>query len=75
MARALDLSGAENITDAEGIVHPWRTELSARIVTLQSRIDGSWVNVNAPRWWEGNPVLATSYALSTLDACRVPEGR
>lgn len=72
MARALALSGNEEITDAEGVVHPWRTELSARIVTLQSRIDGSWVNQNAPRWWEGNPVLATSYALSTLDACRVP---
>ncbi len=71
MARALALSGSEEITDAEGVVHPWRTELSARIVTLQSRIDGSWVNQNAPRWWEGNPVLATSYALSTLDACRV----
>ena len=71
MARALALSGNEEITDAEGVVHPWRTELSARIVTLQSRIDGSWVNQNAPRWWEGNPVLATSYALSTLDACRV----
>ncbi len=71
MARALALSGSEEITDAEGRVHAWRTELSARIVTLQSRIDGSWVNKNAPRWWEGNPVLATSYALSTLDACRV----
>jgi squalene-hopene/tetraprenyl-beta-curcumene cyclase len=71
MARALALSGSEEITDAEGVVHAWRTELSARIVTLQNRIDGSWVNQNAPRWWEGNPVLATSYALSTLDACRV----
>lgn len=72
MARALDLSGEEELTDSEGVVHRWRTELSARIVTLQSRIDGSWVNSNAPRWWEGNPVLATSYALSTLEACRVP---
>ncbi|MBL6721552.1 MAG: hypothetical protein ISQ08_09075 [Planctomycetes bacterium] len=70
MARALEVSGEEQIVDAEGTAHAWRQELAARLVSLQSRVDGSWINENAPRWWEGNPVLATSYALSTLGSCR-----
>ena len=34
---------------------------------MQNKIDGSWTNQNAARWYEGNPVLATSYALLALD--------
>ena len=70
MARALEVSGEDTIVDGEGRPHAWRQELAARLVSLQSRVDGSWINQNAPRWWEGNPVLATSYALSTLGSCR-----
>jgi squalene-hopene/tetraprenyl-beta-curcumene cyclase len=68
MARALDLYGEDLITDAAGQVHAWRAELCGRLVAMQSPEDGSWINHNAPRWWEGNPVLATSYALLTLGA-------
>ena len=68
MARALDLYGAETITDPEGTQHPWRSQLSGRLLSLQNAEDGSWINTNSPRWWEGNPLLATSYALLTLDA-------
>lgn len=69
MARALDLYGAERITDASGAEHPWRAELSGRLIAMQ-RADGSWLNANSPRWWEGNPVLATAYAMLALDAAR-----
>ena len=65
MAKALDLYGAETIVDAGGREHAWRPELCARLQAMQ-RQDGSWVNGNAPRWYEGNPVLATSYALIAL---------
>lgn len=68
MAQALDAFGQETIVDAEGRRHAWRSEVAGRLCAMQSRIDGSWVNSNAPRWWEGNPVLATSYALLTLAA-------
>lgn len=70
MARALEVFGAETITDADGKLHDWRAELGGRLLALQSKQDGSWVNANAPRWWEGNPVLATAYALLTLRATR-----
>jgi hypothetical protein len=29
--------------------------------------DGSWVNKDAKRWEEGNPVLATIYAVMALE--------
>lgn len=66
MAKALSLYGVEEISDASGTKNPWRKQLCGRIVALQSRTDGSWTNQNSSRWYEGNPVLATSYALLTL---------
>jgi squalene-hopene/tetraprenyl-beta-curcumene cyclase len=66
MAKALHAYGEETIVDADGIAHDWRSELAGRLVSLQ-RPDGSWLNENSPRWWEGNPVLATAYAMITLD--------
>jgi len=68
MAKALDLYGEETIVDSQGKPHAWRKELCGRIVGMQSKIDGSWKNENSQRWWEGNPVLATSYAMVSLDA-------
>ena len=65
MAKALDLFGESAIVDAAGKAHDWRSELAGRLVAMQ-RADGSWVNENAARWFEGNPVLATSYAMLTL---------
>lgn len=72
MARALDVYGAPMIVDAEGNSHDWRADICGRMIAMQSRLDGSWVNHNSPRWYEGNPLLATSYALLTLDAA-LPE--
>ena len=67
MAKALDAFGEEVIVDGGGVPHPWRSELAGRMAAMQ-RPDGSWINLNSPRWWEGNPVLATAYALVVLDA-------
>ena len=68
MARALDALGMEAITDSRGESHPWKRELAQKILSIQ-RVDGSWINERSPRWFEGNPVLATSYALLVLDIC------
>jgi len=65
MAKALDLYGEETIVDGAGVSHAWRTELAGRMVVMQ-RQDGSWINENSAKWFEGNPVLATSYAMLTL---------
>ena len=70
MAKALDVYGADEVVDGAGVQHDWRAELAGRLLSLQDRGNGSWTNRNAPRWWEGNPVLATSYALLSLGAAR-----
>jgi squalene-hopene/tetraprenyl-beta-curcumene cyclase len=69
MAKALDVYGEETIVDAQGVAHSWRKDLAGRIVAIQKKADGSWLNENSPRWYEGNPILATSYALLTLGSC------
>lgn len=69
MARALHALNKETLETPDGKTHSWRAEMRAKILALQ-REDGSWVNHRAPRWFEGNPVLATSYALLVLDLTR-----
>jgi squalene-hopene/tetraprenyl-beta-curcumene cyclase len=68
MAKTLDLMGLESVNDNTGAAHAWRQEICGRVVSMQSKIDGSWINHNSPRWYEGNPLLGTAYALLTLDA-------
>ena len=70
MARALNTFDADTVETPDGEVHAWRPQLAGRLIAMQSKIDGSWVNENASRWWEGNPVLATSYAMLTLAETR-----
>lgn len=67
LARALELYDEEYLTDGNGVVRNWRGELAGRLVSMQLG-DGSWVNSNSPRWYEGNPTLATAYALCCLGA-------
>lgn len=68
MAQALTLVGIEQVVDGTGHTHAWRNELCGRVVSMQSKVDGSWINANSPRWMEGNPLLGTAYALLTLEA-------
>jgi squalene-hopene/tetraprenyl-beta-curcumene cyclase len=68
MARALDSMGADALVDGSGKTRNWRAELCGRLVSMQSKIDKSWLNQNSPRWFEGNPLLATAYALLALDS-------
>lgn len=72
MARALAAYGEDELVDGSGTRHAWRSALCGRLVAMQ-RQDGSWTNENSSRWWEGNPVLATSYALLTLAEALPPQ--
>ncbi|MBP6848931.1 MAG: terpene cyclase/mutase family protein [Kofleriaceae bacterium] len=64
MARALSLAGARQITDSDGAVHDWPTELADRLRAAQ-KPDGSWANTDAT-YWENNPPLATARAVLAL---------
>jgi hypothetical protein len=68
VARTLTTFSQTTLVTADGTSHDWANEISARLLRLQ-QADGSWRNAD-PVWWEGEPVLTTSYALLTLKLCR-----
>jgi len=64
MAKALEVSDVEVITDDAGIEHNWRKDIIEKLLTIQNG-EGYWVNMNN-RWWENNKELVTAYSLLTL---------
>jgi squalene-hopene/tetraprenyl-beta-curcumene cyclase len=68
IAKALHAFGIDTIEDATGVKHDWRRELTEEL-THRQQANGSWVNVNR-RWREGDPNLATAFALLALSYCR-----
>lgn len=64
-ARAFDAYGEATIETTDGKKHRWAEEYCEKLLSLQ-KADGSWVNEHASRWEEGNPLLATAFALQGL---------
>ena len=65
-AKSMTAFGETVVTDTSGSAHNWREDLAAKLVSLQ-RADGSWINDDSPRWWEGNPHLCTARAVIALN--------
>jgi len=65
MAKALRLYGKDTIIDTKGVSHDWYQELAEKLIEVQ-KPEGFWINENS-RWMEALPVLATSYAVLSLD--------
>lgn len=66
LARALSAAGLDAIPKQQAADEiRWREEVVKKVISLQ-KPDGSWANANN-RWWENDPVLATSYALLALE--------
>ncbi|MFV0441995.1 MAG: prenyltransferase/squalene oxidase repeat-containing protein [Planctomycetaceae bacterium] len=66
-AKALSAMQVDDFTDDKGQHHDWRKELADHLLTRQQP-NGSWVN-KEPRWYEGDPNLATAYTLLALHYC------
>jgi squalene-hopene/tetraprenyl-beta-curcumene cyclase len=66
MAKALAALGEPTLTDAKGVVHNWREELSRKLLSLQHP-EGFWVNPVRDEW-QDNKVLVTSFVLSGIEA-------
>ncbi len=64
LSKTLQAYGERNIKDAHGASHDWYAELAQTLLKAQ-KPDGSWQNAN-PRYWEGNPILATARAILAL---------
>ena len=79
LAQALDVAGIDQVSgsahgkasgDDSKARQPvaWREELSRELAKLQ-REDGAWQNDRNSRWYEGQAVLCTCYALLALEHC------
>jgi squalene-hopene/tetraprenyl-beta-curcumene cyclase len=64
--RALHALHVKTITDDNGIAHHWRSEIRAKLKSLQNS-NGSWKNKWSPRWLEFSAPLVTSYVCLILD--------
>ena len=65
MARALDAYGENPFVTYDGKKHDWPRELAEQLLKTV-RESKMWKNDNAG-WYEGDPVLVTSYVLNTCD--------
>jgi squalene-hopene/tetraprenyl-beta-curcumene cyclase len=65
-AKTLAAYGEPEITDSKGVVHNWRNDLAAKLISLQNA-DGSWVNTVSTRYWEGNKDLVTAWSVIALN--------
>lgn len=65
MAKALTFAGVDTLQTKDGRQVNWRQDLALKLLNLQ-RADGSWENENG-RWWEKDPILDSSFAVTTLE--------
>ncbi len=65
-AKSMTAYGEVEVIDSNGIKHNWRNDLARKLLELQED-DGSWVNKESPRWWEGNKNLVTAWCVIALN--------
>jgi squalene-hopene/tetraprenyl-beta-curcumene cyclase len=68
-AKAMQALGEDRFSDAKGVKHDWRRELFEALRTRQQQ-DGSWRNDKQDAFGEGDPNIATAFAVLTLSYCR-----
>lgn len=70
-AKALRAYGSATITDSTGVRHHWRRELYQQLASTE-QANGSWVNHHSSDYLEGNPTMATTYAVLALEQLEKP---
>ncbi len=66
MAKALSAYGQDELSTDDGVID-WYAELSDKLLADQTPA-GFWPPNDADRWFEGDPVLVTAYAILALEA-------
>ena len=64
LTKSLSLTGKDTVASSAGDPIPWKKQVQEHLLSIQ-KPDGSWVNSDNT-FWEGNPVIVTSYAVLTL---------
>ncbi len=70
-AKAMKAWGEDQFKDDKGTEHDWRRELFDELKGRQ-RADGSWINEKRDQFGEGNPDLASGFALLALSYTTPP---
>ena len=65
-AKSMAAFGESEVVDIDGEKHNWRNDLAAKLISLQDA-DGSWINHESPRWWEGDRNLVTAWSVIALN--------
>lgn len=65
-AKSMAAYGEPMVKTPDGVEHDWRAEYVTKMVSLQND-DGSWVNKDSTRWWEGDKNLITSRVVIGLN--------
>jgi squalene-hopene/tetraprenyl-beta-curcumene cyclase len=66
-AQSMAAYGMPKVKATDGTEHDWRDEFIRKIVSLQDKDDGWWVNADSPRWWEGDKNLTTARMVVALN--------
>lgn len=66
LAKGLSLAGIDSLPLKNGQSVKWRPALAKRLLDLQES-DGSWINHKNGRFWERDPHLATTHAVTALE--------
>lgn len=71
LSKSLSAYGVETVPLKDGSLVSWKVEMVKKVITLQKTDaatgEGFWENTEA-RYWEGDPVLVTSYCLLALES-------
>jgi hypothetical protein len=70
-AKAMTAWGEDRFEDDRGTKHDWRRELFEELKSRQ-RPEGNWINARNDQFGEGNPDLATGFALLALGYVQTP---
>jgi squalene-hopene/tetraprenyl-beta-curcumene cyclase len=71
-AKAMEALGEYPFADAKGTKHYWKRELFDALAKRQ-QADGSWRNAGDKTFGEGDPNLATAFAILSLSYCYTPK--
>ncbi|MCP5277092.1 MAG: terpene cyclase/mutase family protein [Thiobacillus sp.] len=66
LAKGLSVAGIDKLPLKNGQSVKWRPALAKRLLDLQGS-DGSWINHQNGRFWERDPHLATTHAVTALE--------
>lgn len=66
-SKSMAAYGDDLLVSPDGKEHNWRNDIANKLIDLQNE-DGSWVNPDSPRWWEGNKELVTAWSVIALNA-------